>query len=92
MTLTGSINNDFSFDGGGGNNGASSSMKKRRLSVATLTPMVDETNPDYDELDTISPLPLYLLFSADDASTGFKNTNNMDKPKSEVNKFLLISI
>ncbi|KAI1722626.1 dmX-like protein 1 [Ditylenchus destructor] len=51
---------------------------QRRSSVA-MAPM-DEIEPDpYDELDTIAPLPLYSLFAADNASTVYQRTEDLDQ-------------
>lgn len=33
-----------------------------------LSDTFDDANPEYDELDGIAPLPLYLLMSADNAT------------------------
>lgn len=48
-------------------------------SSVAMAPM-DEIEPDpYDELDTIAPLPLYSLFAADNASTVYQRTEDLDQ-------------
>lgn len=73
MILNESIASDLGKESSFGN----SAQLNRRVSVATLAP-IENNNSDYGGLDMISPLPLYALLLADNASVGFEKADNMD--------------
>lgn len=85
MILNESIGNG---SGKEGSVDATTLQQNRRVSIATLTP-IEGNNPDYNSLDMISPLPLYALFSTDNAAAGFEKADNMDKKETSVRFFVL---
>ncbi|KAK0411859.1 hypothetical protein QR680_005883 [Steinernema hermaphroditum] len=55
-------------------------MRERSFSIT-----IEDGNPDYEELDGISPLPLYLLFEADDTAGSTLNDESARMNSQEAN-------
>lgn len=64
------------------------SIDQQRRGSITIIPL-DENNADYDELNTVSPLPLYLLFGADNCVTGNQKADNINTKEEVINVFFL---
>lgn len=58
------------------NDSREASMDQRRNSTNFIP--LDENNADYEELNTVSPLPLHLLFGADHCVTGNQRADNIN--------------
>lgn len=53
-------------------------VSQRRLSRLSSV-SIDDNRLDYDELDSLSPLPLYALFAADMVTSGSQKAVNMER-------------